>query len=291
VIADGGFDGLVIRVASRGVSLSGGSLTAKAGERWDALVERAVAENLAGLECLSGIPGSVGATPIQNVGAYGQEVADTIAEVRVFDRVQGRTRTLSTDECGFAYRHSSFKNDPERQVVLEVSFELAPNGAPSIRYPELARALGDRPSLAEVRDTVLRLRRAKSMVIDAGDPNRRSAGSFFTNPIVADEEADRIVMECVARGIVEKTSDVPRYPGGERKSKLAAGWLIERAGFEKGHRRGAVGISSKHALALVHHGGGTTAELLDLARDIRRVVHERFGVFLTPEPTLLGVAL
>jgi UDP-N-acetylmuramate dehydrogenase len=290
VVADAGYGGLVVRSTARGVRVHGGVVTAKAAEPWDELVALTVRENLAGLECLSGIPGSTGATPIQNVGAYGQEVAETIVEVRAFDRIERRVRTLSPRECGFAYRDSALKRDPDRYVVLEVTFELAPNGRAAIRYPELVRAIGDRTSLAEVREVVISLRRAKSMVIDAADPNRRSAGSFFTNPIVPDAEADRVIADAVRSGLVPSPSDVPRYPGGEGHSKLAAGWLIERAGFTKGLRRGAVGISSKHALALVHHGGGTTAELLALAREIRDGVHARFGVTLTPEPTLLGVA-
>jgi UDP-N-acetylmuramate dehydrogenase len=290
VVSDAGYAGLVVRSTERGVRIRDGVLTAKAAEPWDELVALAVRENLAGLECLSGIPGSTGATPIQNVGAYGQEVSETIAEVRVFDRVERRVRTLTPAECGFSYRDSALKRDPDRFVVLEVSFTLVPNGRPTVRYPELVRAIGDRTSLAEVRDVVIALRRAKSMVIDAADPNRRSAGSFFTNPIVPDAEADRVVAEAVRSGLVPSARDVPRYAGGEGKSKLAAGWLIERAGFAKGLRRGAVGISSKHALALVHHGGGTTAELLSLAREIRDGVHARFGVTLTPEPTLLGVS-
>jgi UDP-N-acetylmuramate dehydrogenase len=295
VVADEGVDALVIDLAQRGIRIepSGDrvSVIAAAGEPWDALVASTVARGWAGLECLSGIPGSVGATPIQNVGAYGQEVAETIASVRVLDRETGEVVTIAPEACAFTYRDSAFKRDPSRWIVLEVEFVLRTDGHPSVRYPELIRALAHRsqPSVVDVRAAVLDLRRAKSMVIDPSDDNRRSVGSFFTNPIVDATDADRVVAIALEQGLVPRAEDVPRFatPGG--RSKLAAAWLIERAGFVRGERRGSVGISSRHALALVHHGGGTTRELLALAHEVADRVHERFGVVLRPEPMLLGV--
>jgi UDP-N-acetylmuramate dehydrogenase len=296
VVADAGFDGLVIAMGMRGRRFEAGTgevaVTAAAGEPWDDLVAETVARDLAGLECLSGIPGLVGATPIQNVGAYGQEVAETIRAVRVVERGSWRIRELAPADCAFAYRDSAFKRDPERFVVLAVTFGLRPGGAPALRYRELDEALGSgaRPSLAGLRDLVLALRRKKSMLIAAGDPNRRSVGSFFTNPILSSAEAAAVGTRAVAAGAVAASEEMPRWPAGDGRLKLSAGWLIERAGVPKGLRRGAVGVSSAHALALVHHGGGTTAELIDLAREIRDAVRSRFGVTLVPEPTFVGLA-
>jgi len=291
VVSDAGFPGLVVRLALRGlvVQAGGGSvrLSVAAGEPWDWVVARSVDENLAGLECLSGIPGTAGATPIQNVGAYGQEVAEVVEEVRVLDRASLREATLGADECGFSYRSSSFRSEPERFVVLAVTFRLRPGGPPTVCYDDVERALGDRAAaatLGEVRETVLSLRRGKSMLADPDDPNRRSAGSFFTNPVVSPETADRVSGRAVALGFAEPR----RFPAAGGWVKLAAAWLVEHAGFPRGLRRGAVGLSSRHALALVHHGGGTTAELLALAREIRSGVEARFAVRLTPEPVFLG---
>jgi len=290
VVPDAGFDGLVIAMASRGVDEARVGdrveLTARAGEPWDALVARAVAADLAGIECLAGIPGLVGATPIQNVGAYGQEVSSTIVRVRALERASGRFVTLAPDACAFGYRDSRFKRAPDAFVVTDVTFSLVPGGAPTIAYAELQKRIGDRAtSLPEVRDAVIALRRAKSMVIDANDPNRRSAGSFFTNPIVTRDAADAVIARAVGRGI---TSEVPTFPQDEGRVKLAAGWLIERAGIAKGMRRGAVGVSDRHALALVHHGGGTTRALLALADEIAKAVYDAWGVALEREPVLFG---
>jgi UDP-N-acetylmuramate dehydrogenase len=297
VVADEGFPGLVIRIATRGRRFdpaAGGevALTAAAGEPWDEVVADAVARGLAGVECLSGIPGLVGATPIQNVGAYGQEVADTIRAVRVVERGSWRVVELAPDDCRFAYRDSAFKHEPERFTVLAVRFALHPGGAPTLRYRELADALaaGSAPTLADTRRTVLALRRKKSMVIAADDPNRRSVGSFFTNPVLPGDEAAAVIARAVATGAAPASDDVPRWPGPAGTVKLSAGWLVEHAGIPKGFRRGAVGVSSAHALALVHHGGGTTAALVALAREVRDAVRRRFGVTLTPEPSLIGVA-
>jgi UDP-N-acetylmuramate dehydrogenase len=294
VVGDGGFDGLVVQIATRGLRFdaAGGeaTVTAAAGEPWDQLVAEAVARELAGIECLSGIPGLVGATPIQNVGAYGQEVAETIRAVRVVERGSWRVHDLAAEACGFGYRDSAFKRDPERFVVLGVTFALRPGGAPTLRYRELADALASRgrsspaATLADTRRTVIALRAAKSMVIAPDDPNRRSVGSFFTNPVVSPAEAAEIARRSGAGDAM------PRWPAPDGRVKLSAGWLIERGGFPRGLARGPVGISSAHALALVHHGGGTAAALVALAREIRDGLRTRFGVTLVPEPTLVGVA-
>ena len=303
VVADRGWDGLVVRIATRGRRFAESSatwdgavtLTAAAGEPWDDVVADTVARGLAGLECLSGIPGLVGATPIQNVGAYGQEVADTIRSVTVVERASQRIAELAPAACAFAYRDSAFKHDPDRFVVLAVTFALRPGGAPTLRYGELADTLakGGRasppPTLAEVRAAVLALRRKKSMLIVDGDPNRRSVGSFFTNPIVGAAEADTVAARAVALGAIARPDEMPRWPAAGGAVKLSAGWLIERAGIRKGQRRGAVGVSTAHALALVHLGGGSTAELLELAREVRDAVHGRFAMTLLPEPTMIGV--
>lgn len=295
VVGDDGFDGLVVRVASRGVEVTRANdaafLDVAAGEEWDALVARCVAEGFSGVECMSGIPGLVGATPIQNVGAYGQEVGDTIARVRVFDRQTKLFREMSGAECGFAYRSSVFKAN-ERFVVVSVRFALvAGEGSANVRYAELARELGcsegERASSAAIRETVLRLRRAKGMVLDAADPESVSAGSFFVNPIVDGAALAQIEARVRQAGI---DAPMPRFASDGRRTKLSAGWLVERAGFARGYGDGAVGVSRKHALALVNRGGATTRELLALAHTIVRGVRERFGVELTPEPVMIGCA-
>ncbi len=306
VVADEGFPGLVIRLMLRGLndepSMSGRAsapgdvvlLRAAAGEPWDPLVAGAVAQDLTGIECLSGIPGSVGATPMQNVGAYGQEVADTIHRVRVLDRQSLQVHELAAVECGFSYRDSMFRRAPDRYVVLAVTFALVQGGAPKILHDEVrgrvARLPGT-PTVAAARAAVLALRAGKSMIIDAKDENRRSVGSFFTNPVIAEAQAEGIFAQAVREGLVRSPNEVPRTLVAPGKMRLSAAWLVERAGIAKGFRRGTVGVSSRHTLALVHHGGGTTAELLALARHVRDTVAARFGVTLTPEPTLLGVTL
>jgi UDP-N-acetylmuramate dehydrogenase len=275
VVADSGVSGTVVRVATRGVERVGSRLTVAAGEDWDALVARCVAEGLQGFECLSGIPGTVGATPIQNVGAYGQEVAETVESVRVLDRVTGRVERMPASACRFVYRGSVFKYH-DRLVVLSVTFRLreSPVSGP-MRYAELARALdvpvGGSAPLAEVREAVLALRRRKGMVIDPGDADSVSAGSFFTNP----------VLDAAPDG-------APAWPEPDGRVKTSAAWLIEQAGFSRGYGNGRIGISSKHTLALVNRGGGTTAELMDLAHEIAGAVRERFGIALHPEPVLVG---
>ena len=289
VIADSGVDGLVVDVKLAGVRFDGTRVTAAAGEPWDALVERCLARGLTGLECLSGIPGRVGATPIQNVGAYGHEIAETLSSVTVLDRRTLRTETLPSEACEFGYRDSKFKRDPDRYVVLEASFDLSDGPAAPPRYRGLQETLQSGATATEIREQVIALRRAKSMIVDAADPDSRSAGSFFTNPIVTPEIAARVeelsAADSRATGL---NPTVPRWPMADGRIKLAAGWLIERAGMQKGMRRGGVGISRAHALALVHYGGGSTAELLSLADEIQIAVRDKFGVTLEREPVLWG---
>lgn len=291
LISDEGYDGLVLAIQSRGVSLRrNGSeviVSAAAGESWDDLVARCVAEGLAGVECLSGIPGQVGATPIQNVGAYGQEVSDTIAAVHAYDRLRRQRVVLAPGDCAFAYRDSAFKTRwPGRHVILSVDFRLRPGPPAPPRYGELTAALGgEAPTLAGLRSTIIELRRRKGMVLDEADPDSRSAGSFFTNPIL-DAPAWAVLQERAAPRL-KPGERVPSFDGGEGRTKVAAAWLIERAGFSKGYQRGGAAISSKHALALVNRGG-SAAEVRGLAAEIQRGVREVFGVDLTPEPVLLG---
>lgn len=288
IVPDQGYPGLVIRMEIGGLELrEDGVVEAGAGVPWHRVVDAAIGREWAGIECLAGIPGSTGATPIQNVGAYGQEVADVIEHVRVLDRRGLSFETLAPAACGFEYRSSRFKRSPADFVVCAVRFRLAARGAAIVRYPELQRAVPPDASLGQIRDAVLGLRRRKSMVLDPGDPNRRSVGSFFLNPIVTREDADRIAEQAVQQGLAADPSEVPRFETGGGRVKLAAGWLIENAGFAKGTRRGPVGISTKHALCLVHHGGGTTTELLAFATEIQARVQDRFGVVLEREPQIL----
>jgi UDP-N-acetylmuramate dehydrogenase len=295
VVADEGFPGLVLHMRTRGLRWTelGGEVRveAQAGEAWDAIVAEAVVRDAAGVECLSGIPGTAGAAPVQNIGAYGQEAAETIRSVRVVDGETLQTRELEAGDCGFGYRTSRFKREPGRFAILSITLGLLPGGRPALRYGELVSALsGHRaPSLADVRKTVLTLRQGKSMVLDEADANRHSAGSFFTNPVVTAKLAAEIAQRAVAAGFAREPADMPCFALAGGQVKLAAGWLIERAGLGKGLRMGPVGLSSHHALALVHHGGGTTADLLHLALHVRAVVFDRFGVDLRPEPVFLGL--
>ncbi len=289
VVADEGFPGTVVHVVTRGIEVevddcSGATVTVAAGESWDRLVARAVTEGWVGLEALSGIPGSVGATPIQNVGAYGQEVADTIASVRVYDRYDAAVRTVAAADCAFSYRHSRFKADPGRYVVLSVTFalRLGDLGAP-VAYAELARTLGieigQRAPLARVRDAVLALRRGKAMVLDAEDHDTWSAGSFFTNPILSVDQAAGLPIEA------------PRFEQPDGSVKTSAAWLIDHAGFAKGHGGVPVSLSTRHVLALTNRGGATTGDLLALAREVRDGVEAAFGIRLAHEPVLVGCTL
>ncbi|MBT2367934.1 UDP-N-acetylmuramate dehydrogenase [Streptomyces sp. ISL-10] len=295
VIGDKGFDGTALRIATRGFALDGTRLELAAGEVWTDAVARTVEAGLAGIECLAGIPGSAGATPIQNVGAYGQEVSGTITEVVAYDRVTGQTVTLANEECAFSYRHSRFKEHPERYVVLRVRFALEDAGGLSapVKYAETARALGvevgDRVPAAHARETVLRLRAGKGMVLDPEDHDTWSAGSFFTNPILTAAEYETFlgrVHDRLGDGVAP-----PAYPAGDGRTKTSAAWLIDRAGFTKGYGSGPARISTKHALALTNRGEATTEDLLALAREVVAGVRDAFGVTLVNEPVTVGVSL
>jgi UDP-N-acetylmuramate dehydrogenase len=289
LVGDSGFDGTVIKIATRGVdedtaACSGAVITVAAGEPWDPLVSYALERSWSGLEAMSGIPGLVGATPIQNVGAYGAEVSELISTVRTLDRSTGQLKTLFPTECGFGYRTSRFKSDPGRFLVLSVTFQL-PLGSMSqpIRYPELARALGidvgQRAPAPEVRQAVLALRTAKGMVLAEDDHDTWSAGSFFTNPLISSAQARTL------------PPDAPRFNQADGMIKTSAAWLIERAGFGKGYGNGAARLSRKHTLALTNRGRATAADLLSLAREIRAGVQTKFDIELVPEPVLVGCEL
>jgi UDP-N-acetylmuramate dehydrogenase len=307
VVADAGFPGTVVHVATRGVAITPGTtpssttgtttgrvlVRAQAGEEWEPFVARCVDEGLAGVECLSGIPGRLGATPIQNVGAYGQDVSETIVEVRAYDRERRTVVTLDRDACRFSYRSSAFKGS-SRHVVLAVTFALAPADLSTpVRYAELAGALGvelgDRVPLKDAREAVLALRARKGMVLDAADPDTRSAGSFFTNPIL--DSAQAAVLERRVAERLGPDAAFPRYPESDGYVKTSAAWLIDKAGFAKGHTRGPVRISTKHTLALTNPGGARTEDLLELAREVRDGVRSVFGVTLVNEPVFVGVRL
>lgn len=291
VIADEGVPGLVLQMAIRGIDrrLEGGQATyvVGAGEPWDDFVAASVADGDQGLECLSGIPGSVGATPIQNVGAYGQEVAETIASVRVLDRRSGELLELAAEACAFGYRDSLFKSrEPGRYIVLEVRFRLRRGAPAKLAYGELRQHFGITdttqrwPSLTDVREAVLRLRRAKSMVLESGDLNRRSCGSFFVNALVTTADVKRIT-RVAGRA-------PPTFPQPDGRVKVPSAWLIEQAGLTRGTRLGRAGLSTRHTLAIVAHDGATARDVLALAHHVRRTVRARFGVLLVPEPDFWG---
>lgn len=295
VIGDKGFEGTALRIATTGFRLDGTTLELAAGEVWTDAVARTVEAGLAGVECLAGIPGSAGATPIQNVGAYGQEVSATITEVVAYDRTTGAVTTLTNAECAFAYRHSRFKEQPTRWVVLRVRFALEDAGGLSapLKYPETARALGveagERVPAATARETVLKLRAGKGMVLDPEDHDTWSAGSFFTNPILDDGAFESFV----ARARVRLGGDItpPAFPAGEGFTKTSAAWLIDKAGFTKGYGTGPARISTKHTLALTNRGAATTEDLLALAREVVGGVRDAFGITLVNEPVTVGVSL
>ena len=280
LVSDAGFDGLVLQVAIRGIEVVDGKITAAAGVDWDGFVAHCVHSDLAGVECLSGIPGFVGGTPVQNVGAYGQEVAETIRSVRCLDRTTGEIVTLANTDCRFTYRTSIFNSTHrDRYIVLSVTYALTSGGAPKIVYKDLVDDFeGRQPTLAEMREAVIAIRRSKSMVIDDGDPNARSAGSFFKNPIVEKSRFEELQSEF---------ESIPSFEFGD-KVKVPAAWLIEHAGFNKGFELGNAGISSKHTLALINRGGASAAELLELKEKIQSAVQEKFGIHLQPEPVFVG---
>jgi UDP-N-acetylmuramate dehydrogenase len=292
VVADSGWPGLVLKVAIAGMDQrpeSGGKILFDigAGESWDRFVSRAVVAQCAGVECLSGIPGSVGGTPVQNVGAYGQEVSETIESVEVLDLKDGQVRELCNEACGFSYRTSIFNTtEPGRFVILRVTYALTPGGEPHLEYADLKRQFEGReskPNLAETREAVRHIRALKGMLIVPGDPDCQSAGSFFKNPVLTEEQHDELHKQAIAKGL-----SVPSYPALEKSRKVSAAWLVEKSGFPRGYGFGHVGISSKHALAIVNRGGATAAEVLALKDQIQHRVEEIWGVRLEPEPVLVG---
>lgn len=302
VVADDGFPGTVVKVETTGIRVEsddrcgGANLRVAAGEDWDALCAHTVDHGWAGIEALSGIPGSTGATPIQNVGAYGQEVSDTIAQVRVWDRDQAQVRTLFGSDCGFTYRNSRFKGCDGRFVILDVLFQLrVADLSEPVRYADLARSLGvelgTRVPLADARIAVLEQRRRRGMVLDAEDHDTWSCGSFFTNPILSAEEMDALVTR-VRHRLAPYPPDLPIWPEPDGRRKTSAAWLIEHAGFAKGHGMpGPAALSGKHTLAVTNRGGARTADILALARELRDGVEGAFGIRLVNEPVLVGVSL
>ena len=291
LVADAGFNGVVLKIALIGTErVDEGSyaiFTLAAGEDWDAFVARTVESNCAGIECLSGIPGSVGGTPVQNVGAYGQEVSETIRTVEVFDRQEMEKKVFSNEECGFAYRASMFNAaERDRYIILRATYVLRRGGKPAIRYPDLEKAFADlasTPSLSQVRNAVREIRRGKAMLIVPGDDDARSAGSFFKNPVVPMKQFAELDSRLRSRGL-----GLPNFAAENGLRKLSAAWLVERAGFAKGYSLGAAGISRRHALAIVNRGGATAAEIVALKDEIQARVRDEFGITLLPEPVFLG---
>lgn len=292
VIADAGFPGLVLKIGLRGVqqeSLANGSVRfdVAAGEDWDTFVAKTIAAGCGGIECLSGIPGTVGGTPVQNVGAYGQEVAQTIAEVRGIHLPSLEKVTFRNQDCRFGYRSSRFNGDDRAEyVITAVTFTIPGNHKPTLRYTELQKYFADRssePSLAEVRQAVLEIRRSKAMLIVPGDEDARSAGSFFKNPVVAEDTCSALAEQLAAKGL-----QMPSFQAGAGYRKLHAAWLVEHAGFAKGYSKGRAGISRRHALAVVNRGGATAAEIIALKNAIQLQVWEAFGIKLHPEPVFVG---
>jgi UDP-N-acetylmuramate dehydrogenase len=291
VVADAGWPGLVLKIGIMGLnhrhSHHGPVFDAGAGEEWDPFVAVTVAHNCSGVECLSGIPGTVGGTPVQNVGAYGQEVAETIQTVRVFDLQTMQEDELTNKECGFAYRTSIFNTTARgRYIVLEVSYALPHSSEAHIAYADLKKYFAGRttaPTLAEIRDAVRNIRASKAMLITEGDADSRSAGSFFKNPVLSAQEYGRLMQVTAARNV-----EIPSYPAKNAQRKISAAWLVEHSGFNKGFTSGRVGISSKHALAIVNRGGATAAEVIALKNQIQEGVQEKWGIRLEPEPVFIG---
>lgn len=284
VIADEGFRGVVVQIAITGVRMhqSGSRVVFRvgSGEAWDPFVARTIAEHCAGLECLSGIPGLVGGTPVQNVGAYGQDVSGVISSVRVIDRTTREAKAMSVTECGFGYRRSRFKHaDAGRFIVTQVDFALTRNAPPTITYADVVNYFADRPqhtpTLQEVRDAIIEIRSRKGMVIRDGNPANRSCGSFFVNPVIS-------------RARFERIGDAPHYPLGQGRVKVPAAWLIEQAGFSRGYIDGAVGISPFQAQGLINRGSATAADVVGLAIAIKRAVWKRFAIAIVPEPVFVG---
>ena len=291
VVADNGFDGLVLQIGISGIEESPdavpATLDAGAGMDWDHFVALSVSRGYGGIECLSGIPGSVGGTPVQNVGAYGQEVSETIVSVIAYDMLENRVRELHKPACGFGYRSSIFNSTQRgRYIILRVRYQLHPGGEPALRYADLQKHFSGRdpkPTLADVRAAVLQIRGSKGMVIDPNDPDSRSAGSFFKNPVLSADEYRKLSEEAATRQLT-----VPSYPALEQHSKISAAWLVENSGFHKGYVKGRVAISNKHALAIVNRGGASAAEVIALKDEIQSRVQQTWGVRLEPEPVFVG---
>ena len=293
VVSDAGWPGLVLKIAITGIERQPAEVDGKvvfdvgAGESWDDFVAVAVAANCGGVECLSGIPGSVGGTPVQNVGAYGQEVSDTVESVEVFDRKEGQVHELCREACGFAYRSSIFNTTERgRFIILRVTYGLIPGAAPHLAYADLKRHFDGRttaPTLPETREAVRQIRARKGMLIVEGDPDCRSAGSFFKNPVLSEEAHAELNKRAAAKGLT-----VPSYPALEKNKKVSAAWLVEHSGFTRGYTLGRAGISSKHALALINRGGATAADIFALKDQIQSRVRETWGVRLEPEPVFVG---
>lgn len=287
LVSDEGFPGVVIRIRIPGVRWDGARARAGAGVDWDTLVADAVDRGFGGIECLSGIPGSVGATPVQNVGAYGQEVSEVVSSVRAYDLRDDLVRDLSADDCGFAYRTSAFNTTSRgRYVILAVDYTLRTDGLLNLTYPDLAGAFADRPkpTLVEVREAVRSIRRSKAMLIVDGDPDCHSAGSFFRNPVLTHAEFDELQARCRKIGL---DAPPPAYRAGDT-AKVPAAWLVEKAGFRKGTTDGPVGLSTKHALALINRGGAQARDVIRFAGAIRDAVEDRFGISLRTEPAFVG---
>jgi UDP-N-acetylmuramate dehydrogenase len=298
VVADSGWPGLVVRIAIGGITspdtnnATGNAVlfTVGAGVNWDDFVAQTVVQNCGGVECLSGIPGSVGGTPVQNVGAYGQEVSDTIESVRAFDLKQDRVVALPKPACGFRYRSSIFNGTERgRYIITHVNYRLKRGGAPSLKYAEVEKhfagllAQKQMPSLAETREAVRAIRRSKGMLLVPGDADCRSAGSFFKNPVLSEEECKTLAARAASRGL-----EIPSYPALDAQHKVPAAWLVEHSGFSKGYRLGAAGISQKHALALINRGDARAADIVALKNEIQSRVREAWGILLEPEPVFVG---
>jgi UDP-N-acetylmuramate dehydrogenase len=294
LVADSGWPGLVLKVAILGIDRHPSRkedgkvlFDVGAGESWDRFVSHAVAAQCAGVECLSSIPGSAGGTPVQNVGAYGQEVSETIESVEVFDLRDGQIREMCAEACGFSYRASIFNTSERgRFIILRVTYALTPGGEPRLEYADLKRHFAgreSRPNLAETREAVRHIRARKGMVITPGEPDSQSAGSFFKNPVVSEQQHEELQKRASAKGLT-----IPAYPALEKNHKVSAAWLVEHSGFARGYGFGHVGISSKHALAIINRGGATAAEVLALKEEIQHRVQELWGVPLEPEPVMVG---
>lgn len=291
LISDNGWPGLVLQIAISAIEEQAHQgkvlFTVGAGEDWDKFVAHCVARNCAGIECLSGIPGSVGGTPVQNVGAYGQEVSETITSVLAFDRGENRIRELSPADCAFGYRTSIFNTtERDRYIILRVTYALSRGGSPSVRYADLQKyfsALGRIPTLAETREAVRKIRAGKGMLISPGDPDSRSAGSFFKNPVLSPGQYADLL-----RRAAERNLNVPSYPALSQQRKISAAWLVENSGFKKGYVKGRAGISSKHALAIINRGNASTSEIIALKDEIQQRVESTWGIELEPEPVFVG---